>query len=132
VPLNATQRAAMQGPYAYFGANGLVDHVNDYLFEGDYVLLAEDGGYFDDPVRGVAYEASGKFWVNNHAHILGPLGGISAKFLRQLLNAIDWMPYVGGTTRLKLTQGGLQQAIVRKRREASTVVVLADSSEWGG
>jgi type I restriction enzyme S subunit len=112
VPLNATQRSAMRGTYPYYGANGQVDCVNDYLFDGDYVLLAEDGGNFDDPIRGVAYEASGKFWVNNHAHILEPLGDIPVRFLRHLLNATDWMPFVGGTTRLKLTQAGMQQATV--------------------
>ncbi|MCG4273258.1 restriction endonuclease subunit S [Acetobacter senegalensis] len=112
VPLNATQRAEMRGPIPYYGANGLVDHVNDYLFDGEYVLLAEDGGYFDDPRRGVAYEVSGKFWVNNHAHILEPLGGIQTRFVRYQLNAMNWLPYVGGSTRLKLTQGGLQQALV--------------------
>lgn len=112
VPLNASQRVEMKGLIPYYGANGLVDYVNDYLFDGEYVLLAEDGGYFDDPRRGVAYEVSGKFWVNNHAHILQPLGGISTRFLRHQLNAINWLPYVGGSTRLKLTQEGLRQAQV--------------------
>lgn len=112
VPLNATQRAEMKGSIPYYGANGLVDHVNDYLFDGEFVLLAEDGGYFNDPRRGVAYEASGKFWVNNHAHIFEPLGGIPTRFLLYQLNATNWMPYVGGSTRLKLTQVGLQQAQV--------------------
>jgi type I restriction enzyme S subunit len=100
----------MRGDYPYYGANGLVDHVNDFLFDGEYTLLAKDGGYFDEPKRGVAYEVTGRFWVNNHAHILEPLGGVSSRFLRHALNAFNWMPYVGGTTRLKLTQGGLQQA----------------------
>ena len=63
VPLNATERATRKGPYPYLGANGQVDLIDDYLFDGNYVLLAEDGGYFDDPMRGVAYEASGRFWV---------------------------------------------------------------------
>lgn len=110
VPLNAKQRAGMQGSFPYYGANGLVDHINDYLFDGHYVLLAEDGGYFDDPARDVAYEASGKFWVNNHAHILEPLDAIPPRYLRHQLNAINWMPFVGGSTRLKLTQGGLERA----------------------
>jgi type I restriction enzyme S subunit len=72
----------MRGKYPYYGANGLVDHVNKYLFDGDYTLLAEDGGYFDDPKRGVAYDVSGKFWVNNHAHILEPLAGDETKVAR--------------------------------------------------
>jgi type I restriction enzyme, S subunit len=73
IPLNASERAKRKGSYPYYGANGLVDHVDDYIFDGDYVLLAEDGGNFDKPERGVAYEVSGKFWVNNHAHILKPI-----------------------------------------------------------
>jgi type I restriction enzyme, S subunit len=112
VPLNGTQRKQMKGDYAYYGANGLVDHINKYIFDGEYTLLAEDGGHFDDPKRGVAYEAVGQFWVNNHAHILEALGGIPNRFLRYALNSINWMPHVGGTTRLKLTQGGLQQALI--------------------
>jgi type I restriction enzyme S subunit len=129
VPLNAAQRAGMKGNFPYYGANGLVDHVDDYLFDGDYVLLAEDGGYFDDPSRGVAYEVSGRFWVNNHAHILKPLGGISPRYLCHQLNAVDWMPFVGGSTRLKLTQGGLERARVPlpPRPEQRRIVAKIDS-----
>ena len=134
VPLNAKQREKMHGKYPYYGANGLVDHVNDYLFDGQYTLLAEDGGYFDDPKRGVAYQASGKFWVNNHVHILQPLGDIPNRFLRHALNAFNWMPYVGGTTRLKLTQGGLQQAKIalpplpEQRRIVAKIDSLSEKS----
>ena len=112
IPLNATERAKRKGDFPYYGANGLVDHVNDFVFDGDYVLLAEDGGNFDRPERGVAYEVSGKFWVNNHAHILKPRGEMSPRFLRYWLNAVDWMPYVGGTTRAKLTQAGMAQVSI--------------------
>jgi type I restriction enzyme S subunit len=109
VPLNAGQRAARPGPYPYYGANGLVDHVDGYLFDGDHVLLAEDGGHFDEPERGVAYTVHNRFWVNNHAHILKPIGGINCGFLKAWLNATNWLPFVGGTTRAKLTQAGLGQ-----------------------
>lgn len=135
VPLNATQRLSMQGTYPYYGANGLVDHINDFRFDGDFVLLAEDGGYFDEPMRGVAYEASGKFWVNNHAHILAPAGGIPVRFLRYLLNSVNWMPFVGGTTRLKLTQRGLNQAkilvppLAEQRRIVAKIDSLSSKSE---
>lgn len=112
VPLNKEQRQQRQGPYPYYGANGLVDHIDGYLFDGDYVLLAEDGGYFDDPAKGVAYEVSGKFWLNNHAHIVSPRGDIPNRFLTHLLNSINWLPHVGGSTRLKLTQAGMQQVPV--------------------
>lgn len=109
IPLNQTQRASRRGPYPYYGANGQVDSIDDYLFDGDYILVAEDGGYFDDRTRAVAYEASGKFWVNNHAHILSVRDKIPRRFLTYALNAIDWMQYVGGSTRLKLTQAGMRK-----------------------
>jgi type I restriction enzyme, S subunit len=109
VPLNQTERARRQGPYPYYGANGQVDSIDDFIFDGEFILLAEDGGYFDDPVRGVAYEVSGKFWVNNHAHILSPKNGVPLRYLTYVLNQLDWMPHVGGSTRLKLTQEGMRQ-----------------------
>lgn len=104
VPLNQAERATRQGPYAYYGANGLVDSIDRYLFEGDHILLAEDGGYFDDPFRPNAYAVTGKFWVNNHAHILRARQGVDQTFILHALNATNLMPFVSGTTRLKLTQ----------------------------
>lgn len=109
VPLNQTQRNSKKGNYPYYGANGQVDAIDEYMLDGNYILLAEDGGYFDDPKRGVAYEVSGKFWVNNHAHILSTRGGIPQRYLRYVLNSLDWMQYVGGSTRLKLTQEGMRK-----------------------
>lgn len=109
VPLNAAERAAMPGSYPYYGANGQVGSVGDFLFEGKHILVAEDGGYFDQPERGVAYEVDGRFWVNNHAHILSTCGDMPTGFITRLLNTIDWLQYVSGTTRLKLTQGGMQR-----------------------
>ena len=111
IPLNQQQRSLRQGIYPYYGANGQVDSIDDFLFEGEYILLAEDGGYFDDPSRSVAYEVSGRFWVNNHAHILSTRE-IPRKFLTYALNNIDWMSYVGGSTRLKLTQEGMKRVLI--------------------
>lgn len=99
----------MHGSYPYYGANGQVGSVGDFLFEGKHILVAEDGGYFDQPERGVAYEVDGRFWVNNHAHILSTCGDMPTGFITRLLNTIDWLQYVSGTTRLKLTQGGMKR-----------------------
>lgn len=109
IPLNSSERERRKGIYPYYGANGIVDHVDDFIFDGDFVLLAEDGGNFDKPERGVAYEAKGRFWVNNHAHVLAASDGIPNSFLCHLLNSIDWMPFVGGSTRLKLTQASMRK-----------------------
>jgi len=112
IPLNQQQRSSCQGIYPYYGANGQVDSIDNFLFDGDYILLAEDGGYFDDPSRNVAYEVSGRFWVNNHAHILATFREMPRRFLTYALNSIDWMAYVGGSTRLKLTQEGMKRVLL--------------------
>jgi type I restriction enzyme, S subunit len=111
IPLNAKQREEKQGPFPYYGANGQVDSIDEYIFEGNYILLAEDGGHFDDNSKKVAYEVTGKFWVNNHAHVLSPRNDTLLRFLTYRLNSIDWMHYVGGSTRLKLTQEGLRKVV---------------------
>jgi len=111
-PIKASDRAERNGVFPYYGANGQAGTIDDYKFDGDFVLLAEDGGYFDDSSRGVAYIASGKFWVNNHAHVLKPRWNMPVSFWMRLLNSIDWMPYVSGTTRLKLTQGAMNRVRV--------------------
>lgn len=109
IPLNKRERAQRDGPYPYYGANGQVGKVNDYIFDGDFVLIAEDGGHFDNPSRAVAYKASGRFWVNNHAHVVRPREGVDIDFLCLALRTVDWMQFVGGSTRLKLTQASLKQ-----------------------
>ena len=105
VPLNATQRASMQGPYPYCGANGVLDYVNDYVLDDDVVLIAEDGGYFDEFLtRPIAYRMSGKIWVNNHAHILKAKSDYDQGCLYYSLVHKNIMPYLSGGTRAKLNK----------------------------
>jgi len=108
IPLNKRQRLKFRGPFPYYGANGIVDHVADYLFDGVFVLIAEDGGHFDDPTRTVANKVEGRFWVNNHAHVVRAREGVDPAFLAYALRTVNWMDYVGGSTRLKLTQASLK------------------------
>ena len=82
IPLNEAQRAAMEGDYPYCGANGVLDYVNDFVIDDDIILMAEDGGYFDEyESRSIAYRMTGKCWVNNHAHILKAKSGFDQGFL---------------------------------------------------
>jgi type I restriction enzyme S subunit len=113
VPLNAKQRAERPGPYPYYGANGQVGNIDDFIFDGDFAILAEDGGHFNDPFRPVAYRVEGKFWVNNHAHVLRTLDQIPTMYLVHFLNSSNLMPFVGGSTRLKLNQGSMRQIPIR-------------------
>ena len=88
--------------YPYYGATGQVGLIDNYVLDGDYLLLGEDGAPFLNRYEKKAYFVSGKIWVNNHAHILKPR--INLSYMMYYLNAIQYRPYVTGTTRLKLTQ----------------------------
>lgn len=103
VPLNSNERDKRKGEIPYYGANGIVDYIKDYLFDEELLLLAEDGGSWGHKEK-CAYIINGKSWVNNHAHILRVNKGINIKFLEFYLNLADLRGYVSGTTRGKLNQ----------------------------
>lgn len=92
--------------FPYYGATGQVGVIDNYILDGDYLLLGEDGAPFLDRFAKKAYSVSGKIWVNNHAHILRPR--IDSRYTMYYLNAINYGPYVTGTTRLKLTQEAMR------------------------
>ena len=112
-PVNSKERAKrIEGKlnkslFPYYGATGQVGYIDDYLTDGEYVLLGEDGAPFLNPFASKAYIISGKAWVNNHAHILQSKS--NNKFLCYYLNYFDYNGYVSGTTRLKLTQAQLKR-----------------------
>ena len=93
--------------FPYYGATGFAGYIDDYLIEGKFILLGEDGAPFLDKYAEKAYAVEGKIWVNNHAHVLQPK--IDFDYLRIYLNAFDYYGIAKGTTRLKLTQGDMNQ-----------------------
>jgi len=105
IPLSEKERIKMKGDYPYCGANGIIDYINDYIFNGEFVLLAEDGGDYSS-FGSSAYIMNGKFWVNNHAHVIEALPSkITNRFLLHILIYLDLTHYVVGSTRKKLNQG---------------------------
>ncbi len=112
VPLNREQRSHLRGEYPYWGANGIVDYVNDYIFDEDLVLLGEDGAPFHDRLQSVAFLVHGKVWVNNHIHALRPLRGVEGRYLTYALNTVDWTTLISGSTRDKLTQDDMMRAAI--------------------
>lgn len=92
--------------FPYYGSTGLTGYIDDYLLEGEFVLLGEDAAPFLDKTAPKAYMVSGRFWVNNHAHILQ--SKTSNKFLMYYLNWYDYSQIVSGTTRLKLSQSQMK------------------------
>ena len=107
IPITASNRQS--GPYPYYGANGIQDYVNDYIFDDELVLLAEDGGNFGSKDKPIAYRVSGKCWVNNHAHVLKPKDGLDVNYLCYSLMFYDVTGLVNGATRQKLTQTDMRK-----------------------
>ena len=112
IPVPSTKRKS--GIYPYYGANGVQDYVDDYIFDGEYVLVAEDGGNFGSKEKPIAYRVSGKCWVNNHAHILKPYEFLDVDFLCYSLMFYNTNGIVNGTTRKKLNQAQLRQMKIPK------------------
>lgn len=110
VPLNKEQRGKIKGHIPYYGANGIVDYINDYIFDEDLILLAEDGGYFDEyQTRPIAYLIHGKSWVNNHAHVLRVREHAITEWIFYSLVHKNVIPFIKGGTRSKLNQADLRQ-----------------------
>ena len=101
IPLNKHQRAQRQGPYPYYGAAGIMDNVNDFLFDGVYVLSGEDGSVVDAHGHPVVQYVWGKFWVNNHAHVLKGRKDISEEHLYLLLQGANITAFVTGAVQPK-------------------------------
>lgn len=109
VPLNSRQRQERQGKFPYYGAQGIIDHIDGYIFDGRYILVAEDGENLNSKKLPLALFATGKFWVNNHAHILRGKPSIADDtFLLACLNNADIKPFVTGAAQPKLSQGNLR------------------------
>ena len=108
VPLNDEQRTS--GIYPYCGANGIVDYIDRYIFDEDLILIAEDGGNFDQyETRPIAYWMSGKYWVNNHAHVLKAKNEYNQRYIFYQLEHKDITDYIVGGTRTKLTRAQLDK-----------------------
>lgn len=111
-PLNGREREGRKGSHPYCGANGVVDYINDYRFDGEYVLIAEDGGYWGKHEPS-SYIMRGKFWVNNHAHVVCAIPTETTNtFFSNIVNYLNIDPFIGGDARGKLTKAILTQLAI--------------------
>ena len=107
VPLSSKERSTRQGCYPYYGAQGIIDYIDDYIFDGTYLLIAEDGENLKSQKQNIAQLATGKYWVNNHAHIVESNGLCDIRYLCYLLNTMDVSGYITGSAQPKLNQANM-------------------------
>ena len=108
-PLSGRVRSTMQGEYPYYGAASILDHVNDYLFDGRYLLIGEDGSVITKDGRPVLQLVAGKFWANNHTHVVQGKSPISTNFLYLLMSNVAISSYITGTAQPKINQENLNR-----------------------
>ena len=109
-PLKESDR--IKGKYPYYGASGIIDYINDYLFDENLVLLSEDGANIIDRNYPICFIATGKYWVNNHAHVLKVKAGVIDKFICESLERLDYTKFNTGTAQPKLNQDICQKIVI--------------------
>lgn len=139
IPLSVSQRELLKKKYDYYGASGIIDKVDNYLFDKDLLLIGEDGANLLTRSTPIAFIASGKYWVNNHAHVIDCNSNyINLNYIKFFINAISLAKYVTGTAQPKMNQEkmnsipvalpplAVQNAIVAKLEQ---VLPLVDAYE---
>ena len=109
-PITSSYRTS--GKYPYYGASGIIDYVNDYIYDGDYLLISEDGANLLFRKTPIAFSISGKNWVNNHAHVLHFDNYETRRYVEIYLNSIDLSKYITGGAQPKLNQKNLNQIVI--------------------
>lgn len=129
IPVSSDDRQNRKGEFDYYGASGVIDKIDKYLFDKPLLLIGEDGANLINRSSPIAFIARGKYWVNNHAHVLD---GISENFLRYIelyINAIDLKPYVTGTAQPKMNQAKMNSIILALPSEEEQNRIIAKVDE---
>ena len=111
VPLSAEERSGLDRLYPYYGASGIIDQVDRWIFDEDLILVGEDGANILARSTRMAFIARGKYWVNNHAHILQPRDG-DLRYWAERLEAISYVPFASGSAQPKLTKESLGDILI--------------------
>jgi len=112
IPLSVAQREKLEKKYDYYGASGVIDKVDQYLFDKPLLLIGEDGANLLLRSKPIAFIATGKYWVNNHAHVIDTVGGVDLHYIALFINATNLAPYVTGTAQPKMNQERLNSILV--------------------
>lgn len=130
IPLSSTERAKIKGTFPYYGASGIVDYINNYIFSCDTVLVSEDGENLNSRKTPIAFRGKDKYWVNNHAHVLLPKNKYYFPIVINYLNAMDLSEHITGAVQPKLTQENLAKIRIKlpiKEEEQRAIAILLSS-----
>jgi len=108
VPLSKMERSRRQGKYPYYGASGIIDYLDDYLFDGEYILISEDGENLKSRQTPIAFKANGQFWVNNHAHIVKGKKYFHNNLIIYYFKNLNLNPFITGAVQPKLNKANLR------------------------
>ena len=112
IPLSVNERSRLEKKYDYYGASGVIDKVDRFLFEKPLLLIGEDGANLLLRSRPIAFIATGQYWVNNHAHVLDSVAGLLLDYVALYINAINLTPYVTGTAQPKMNQEKMNSILI--------------------
>ena len=112
IPLSVNEREKLQKIYDYYGASGVIDKVDRYLFSKPLLLIGEDGANLLTRSKPIAFIARGRYWVNNHAHVLDSSVGLLLEYVAVYINAINLAPYVTGTAQPKMNQEKMNSILI--------------------
>ena len=141
IPLSVSERSKLSKTYDYYGASGVIDKVDKYLFDKDLLLIGEDGANLINRSTPIAFIARGKYWVNNHAHVLDCIDSVFMQYVCLYINSISLVDYVTGTAQPKMNQEKMnsillfippyneQKRIIEKLQEVLPVVEQYDSAQ---
>ena len=117
-----TEKDRTPGPYPYYGASGIVDYVNDWIYDEDILLISEDGANLLARSTPIAFSVSGKCWVNNHAHVVKFSNQNTRKYIEYYFEQISIEKYVTGAAQPKFSQGKLNSMLIPYADEASQAI----------
>jgi type I restriction enzyme, S subunit len=126
VPISQKERETRRGDFPYYGASGVIDTIDGHTHDGEFVLIGEDGANLLTRSKPIAFQAKGKIWVNNHAHVLRCKPGFSNAYLAYYINSIDLSPYVTGTAQPKLSQSMMNKIPVPVAPPEQQVEIVAE------
>lgn len=131
-PVKSGDRAKIRGIYPYYGASGIVDYVNDFIFDDELILLGEDGENILSRNLPLAFKVSGKIWVNNHAHVMKPKSDFDITYLTEFLESLDYSLLNSGTAQPKLNKQSclkIKVAKPSKKEQSAIAIILSDMDD---